>query len=109
MANVYLGTDPRTYGEWHTSKFDKRQYCGSCEEFLPLTKIKELPSICTILRERTVLLVVVQTLEAYRQSLADTQEQMFIDETSHREIYFQNLVIIVEEDELFKLVPCHVM
>ena len=40
--------------------------------FLPSTKIKELPSIWKICRASTVLLVVVQKLEAYRQSLADT-------------------------------------
>ena len=32
MANEYLVTDPRTAGETHTSKFNKHQYCGSCEE-----------------------------------------------------------------------------
>ena len=44
MANVYLGTDPITYGEWHTSRFDKRQYCGSCEEVFALDKDKRTPN-----------------------------------------------------------------
>ena len=43
MATVYLGTDPKTAGEWHTSKFDKRQYCGSCEEFFAFNKDKITP------------------------------------------------------------------
>ena len=40
MENLYLGTDPRTSGEWHTSKFDKQQYCGSCEEVFAIEKDK---------------------------------------------------------------------
>ena len=36
------------------------------KKFLTSTKIKELPSICTIRQARTVILVVVQTLAAYR-------------------------------------------
>ena len=52
------------------------------KKFLPSTKIKELPSIWTIRLARTVLLVFVQTLAAYRLSLADKWEQLFTDETS---------------------------
>ena len=102
MANVYLGTDPRTAGEWYTSKFDKCQYCGSCEEFSTSTNIKELPIFWTIRREMMVLLVVVQTLAAYRPLLAYKWAQLFTDETSRRQISFQSPVISVEEDELFK-------
>ena len=40
MANIYLETDPRTAGEWHTSKFDKFQYFGSCEEVFAFDKDK---------------------------------------------------------------------
>ena len=43
MANVYLGTDPITAGEWHTYKFDKHQYCGSCEEVFAFNKDKITP------------------------------------------------------------------
>ena len=42
-ANLYLGTDARTAGEGHTSKFDKRQYCGSCEEVFAFNKDKRTP------------------------------------------------------------------
>ena len=72
------------------------------KKFSPPTKIKELPSIWTIRLASTVLLVVVQTLAAYRLSLADKWEQLFTDETSRRQISLQNLVISLEEDELFK-------
>ena len=43
MATVYLETDTRTAGEWHTSKFDKRQYCGSREEVFAFDKDKITP------------------------------------------------------------------
>ena len=43
MANYYLGNDPRTAGELHTSKFDTRQYCGSCEEVFAFDKYKRTP------------------------------------------------------------------
>ncbi len=50
--------------------------------FSPTTKIKELPSIWTIERARTVLLVLVQTLATYRIAKADKWEQLFTDGTS---------------------------
>ena len=43
MANVYLCTYPRIDGEWHTSKFDKLQYCGLCEDFFAFDKDKITP------------------------------------------------------------------
>ena len=43
MTNLYMGTDPITDREWHTSKLDKRQYCGSCEEVFSLDKDKITP------------------------------------------------------------------
>ena len=43
MANIYLGTDPKTAGEWHASKFNKRQYCGSREEVFDFNKDKRTP------------------------------------------------------------------
>ena len=82
MANVYLVTDHRTAGEWHTSKSDKNQYCGSCEEVFAFNKEKGLPSIWTICQARKVLLVVVKTLAAYRRSLAEKWAHLFTDETN---------------------------
>jgi len=71
-------------------------------KFSPTTKIKELPSIWTIRRARSVLLVICQTLAAYRLAKAEKWEQLFTDATSRRQVTFQNLIISVEEDELFK-------
>ena len=70
--------------------------------FSPTTKIEELPSIWTVRRARTVLLVVVQTLAAYRLGKADKWVQLFTDATSRRQVTFQNLVLSIEEDELFR-------
>jgi seryl-tRNA synthetase len=70
--------------------------------FSPTTQIRELPSIWTILRARTVLLVIVQTLATYRIAKADKWEQLFTDGTSRRQVAFQNLVVSIEEDDLFK-------
>ena len=49
------------------------------KNFSPPTKIKELPSIWTIRRARMVLLVVINTLEAYRLSLDDKWAQLSTD------------------------------
>ena len=70
--------------------------------FSPTTTISELPSIWTIRRARTVLLVVVQTLATYRIAKADKWEQLFTDGTSRRQVAFQDLIISIEEDELCK-------
>ena len=70
--------------------------------FSPSTEIQELPSIWTIHHARTVLLDIGQTLAAYRIAKADKWEQLFTDGTSRRQISFQNLIISIEEDELFK-------
>ena len=59
------------------------------QTFSPSTKISELPSIWTIRRARTVLLVIVQTLASYRIAKA---------------VSFRDLIISIEEDELFKYV-----
>ena len=72
------------------------------KKFSPTTKIKELPSIWTIRRARTVLLVIVQTLAAYRLGFAGKWGQLNHDATQRRQISFENLVISVEEDELFQ-------
>ena len=71
-------------------------------KFSPSTKIKELPSIWTICRARTVLLVIVQTLAAYHIAKADKWGQLFLDETMRPQVSFQNLTISVEEDEIYK-------
>lgn len=71
-------------------------------KFSPSTEIRELPSIWTVRRARTVVLVIVQALAAYRLGKAKRWGQLFTDETSRRQISFQNLVISVEEDELFR-------
>ena len=66
------------------------------------TQICDLPSIWTIRRAQTVLLVIVQTLATYRSAKADKWEQLFTDGTSRRQVAFQNLVVSIEEDDLFK-------
>lgn len=67
--------------------------------FSPKTVIKELPSsIWTIRRGRTVLLVVVQTLAAYRLARAKKWGQLHTDGTGRRQIAFQDLVLSIEED-----------
>ena len=71
-------------------------------KFSPTTIIKELPSIWTIRRARTVLLVIVQTLASYRLGKADKWGQLNHDATARRQISFENLVISIEEDELFQ-------
>ena len=70
--------------------------------FSPSTKIEQVPSLHTIRRARTVLLVVVQTLASYRLAKANKWGQLFTDATSRRQVSFQNLVISIEEDELFQ-------
>ena len=67
----------------------------------PSIVIRELPSIWTIRRARTVLLAIVQTLATYRIAKAGKWEQMFTDGTSRKQVTFQDLIITIEEDELF--------
>ena len=50
----------------------------------PHIEIKELPNLWTIRQARTVLLVVVQTLAAYRLTKADRWGHIFSDETERR-------------------------
>ena len=59
-------------------------------------------SLTTVKRARTVLLVIVQTLAAYRLGKAGKFGQLFQDATSRRQDSFQNLVISIEEDELYR-------
>ena len=75
---------------------------SNVRKFSPSTIIKELPSIWTIRRARTVLLVIVQTLASYRLGKADKWGQLNHDATGRRQISFENLVISIEEDELFQ-------
>jgi hypothetical protein len=51
-----------------------------------------------------VLLVIVQTLATYWIAKADKWEQLFTDGTSRRQVAFQDVILIIEEDELFHLV-----
>ena len=66
--------------------------------FSPTTVIKELPSIWTIRRGRTVLLVVVETLATYRLAKAKRWGQMFTDGSGRRQIAMQDLALSIEED-----------
>ena len=68
----------------------------------PHIEIKELQNHCTIRRARTVLLLVVQTLAAYRLAKADRWGQIFSDDTERRQDSFQDLIISIEDDELFR-------
>ena len=49
-----------------------------------------------------MILIVVQTLVACRLGKAHKQGQLFHDATSRRQIPFEDLVISIVEDELFK-------
>ena len=70
--------------------------------FSPSIEIKELPSIWTICRARTVLLVIVQVLATYRIGKANKWVQLFTDGTSPHQNAFQDLIISIEEDDMFK-------
>ena len=70
--------------------------------FSPQCVIKELPSLWTIRRARSVLLVIVQTLSAYRLGEADKWGEVFTDGSARCQESFQNLVISIEEDELYR-------
>ena len=78
-----------------------RSIASQIQRFSPSTGLNPI-SLTTILRARTVLLVVVQTLASYRLGKAGRWGQLFHDATSRRQISFQNLVISIKEDELFK-------
>jgi hypothetical protein len=68
------------------------------QRFSPRTKIKETPSIWTVRHGLTVLLVVVETLAAYRLAKAKRWGQMHGDGTGQRQIAFQDLAMTIEED-----------
>ena len=70
--------------------------------FSPQCAITELPSLWTIHRAHSVLLTIVQTLSAYRLGKANKWGQLFTDGTSRRQKSFQNLLISIEDDELYK-------
>ncbi len=72
------------------------------QTFAPFIDTVELPSLWTIRRARTVILVITQTLAAYRLAKADKWGQVFTDATSRRQVSFQNLLISIEEDELYR-------
>ena len=73
--------------------------------FSPTTIVKELPSIWTIRRTRTIPLIVVQTLAAYRLGRSKKWKQLFTDGTSRRQTAYTNLAISIEEDDEEMLTP----
>ena len=77
---------------------------STVREYATGVKFEHPIPITTIRRARTVLLVVVQTLASYRLAKANKWGQLFHDATSRRQLSFQNLVISIEEDELFRYV-----
>jgi hypothetical protein len=68
------------------------------QRFSPHIKIEETPSIWTVRRCRTVLLVVVKTLAAYRLAKAKRWGQMHTDGTGRHQIAFQDLTMTIKED-----------
>ena len=92
MQQLVLGVPPKAV---------YRSIVSVIKRYSPKVEIKPI-SLTTILRARTVLLVVVQTLAAYRLGKADKFGQLFQDATSRQQISFQNLAISIEEDELYK-------
>ena len=91
----------------NTSKSRRRNapretFRGTTTEAEPFIGTVELPSLWTIRRARTVILVITQTLAAYRLAKADKWGQVFTDATSRRQVTFQNLLISIEEDELYR-------
>ena len=48
------------------------------------------------------MLTVVQIDATYQIAKADEWEQMFTDGTSRQQVAFQDLIISIKEDELFK-------
>ena len=61
--------------------------------FAPRTVVSELQSICTIQRTRIILLIVVQSLAAYRLARCEKCQQLFTDGTNRRQTSIQNLAI----------------
>ena len=67
-----------------------------CTLFLS-TVVKELPSIWTVCRTRTILLIVVEALATYQLGKSKRWKQLFTDGTTKRQTFFQNLAISIEE------------
>lgn len=67
--------------------------------FCPTIIIKELPSIWTIRRTRTVLLIVVEAIAAYRLGRSKKWQQLFTDATTRRQTLFTNLAISIQEED----------
>jgi hypothetical protein len=66
--------------------------------FSPTTIIREQPSIWTIRRGRSVLLVIVETLAVYRLAKAKRWGQMFTDGSGRRQVAMQDLALSIEND-----------
>lgn len=93
MEQLINGTPPSSVNE---------NIFAMLKTFSPSIEIKELPSIWTIRRARTVLLVIVQVLATYRIGKANKWVQLFTDGTSRRQNAFQDLIISIEEDDMFR-------
>ena len=63
------------------------------QAFSSTTVIKELPSIWTIRRWRTILAIVVQTLAAYCLGPSSKRGQLFTDGTRRRQILFRTWLL----------------
>ena len=55
--------------------------------------VRQLPSVRTVCKWRSVLVVVTKTLAAYLLGRADSYEQLFTDGTSRRQTAIQNAVV----------------
>ena len=62
------------------------------DTFAPFINKVELPSLWTICRARTDVLVISQTLSAYRLAKVDKWGKLLTDATSRMEVTFQNLL-----------------
>ena len=102
MGSLYLGSDNGATCEWHSTKLREHIIIVIVNWFSPTTNIKELPSISTICCARTAVLIIIQILAAYHPGKAKKWGQLFTDAIATRQISFQNQVISVEEDDLFK-------
>jgi hypothetical protein len=90
MEQLINGTPPSSVNE---------NIFAMLKTFSPSIEIKELR---TIRRARTVLLVIVQVLATYRIGKANKWVQLFTDGTSRHQNAFQDLIISIEEDDMFR-------
>ena len=98
MASLCLGVDNHRACEWYSSNSCWSQHCSQHRTFSPKTVINELPSKWTVRHARTVLYVIVQTLDAYCLDKSKKWHQAFTDGTGRRQVAMQNLLIDIEEE-----------